>query len=142
MLNHYTFRRSVLILSSYVRLGLLSGLFSQSFTIKIIYRPFLSPTRYMSLHFSLTDFITRIIFGEVQKSQSPSLCSLLYSPVNSSLLGPNTLLSTLFSNTISLRSSLNITLLRQRFSLPLALLSQIHDKAYYTAPGERNEVSR
>jgi hypothetical protein len=30
------------------------------------------------------------------------LCSLLQSPVTSSLLGPNILLSTLFSNTLSL----------------------------------------
>jgi hypothetical protein len=30
-------------------------------------------------------------------------------PVNSSLLGPNTLLNTLFPNTLSLRSSLNVS---------------------------------
>jgi hypothetical protein len=33
---------------------------------------------------------------------SSSLCSLLHSPVTPSLLGPNILLSTLFSNTLSL----------------------------------------
>jgi hypothetical protein len=37
-----------------------------------------------------------------------SLCSLLHSPVTPSLLGPNILLSTLFSNTLSLCSSLNV----------------------------------
>jgi hypothetical protein len=31
-----------------------------------------------------------------------SLCSFLHSPVTESLLGPNILLSTLFSNTLSL----------------------------------------
>ena len=36
-------------------------------------------------------------------------CNFFHSPVTSSLLGPNTLLSTLFSNTRSLRSSLNIS---------------------------------
>ena len=41
------------------------------------------------------------------RSLSSSLCNLLYSPVTSSLLGPNTLLNTLFSNTLSLRSSLS-----------------------------------
>jgi hypothetical protein len=36
------------------------------------------------------------------------LCSLLHSPVASSLLGPNILLITLFSNTLSLCSSLSV----------------------------------
>jgi hypothetical protein len=35
------------------------------------------------------------------------ICSFLQSPVTSSLFGPNNLLSTLFSNTLSLCSSLN-----------------------------------
>jgi hypothetical protein len=38
---------------------------------------------------------------------SSSLYSFLQPPVPSSLLGPNILLRTLFSNTLSLRSSLN-----------------------------------
>ena len=54
----------------------------------------------------LLDLITRIIFDEAYRSLSSSLCSFLHSPVNSSLLGPNILLSTLFSNTLSLPSSL------------------------------------
>ena len=37
------------------------------------------------------------------------LCSFLYSPLTSSLLGPNVLLNTLFSNTLSLRSSLSVS---------------------------------
>jgi hypothetical protein len=36
------------------------------------------------------------------------LCSLLHSPVASSVLGPNVLLSTLFSSTLSLCSSLSV----------------------------------
>jgi len=43
-----------------------------------------------------------LIFGEEYRSLSSSLCSFLHSPVASSLLGPNILLSTLFSNTLSL----------------------------------------
>jgi hypothetical protein len=37
------------------------------------------------------------------------LCNFLQSPVTSSLLGPNIPLSTLFSNTLSLCCSLNVT---------------------------------
>ena len=58
-------------------------------------------------HLILLDFITRKILGERYRSWSSSLCCFLYSPVTSSLLGPNILLNTLFSNTLSLRSSLN-----------------------------------
>ena len=57
----------------------------------------------------ILDLITRIIFGEQYRSLSNSLCSFLHSPVTSSLLGPNILLSTLFSNTLILRSSLNVS---------------------------------
>jgi hypothetical protein len=46
--------------------------------------------------------ITRIIFDDDYRSLSSSLCSLLHSPVASSYLGQNILLSTLFSNTLSL----------------------------------------
>jgi hypothetical protein len=45
-------------------------------------------------HLILLDLIVRIISGEEQRS-----LSLLHSPVTSSLLSPNILLSTLFSNT-------------------------------------------
>ena len=42
-------------------------------------------------HLILLDFITRTILGEQYKSFSSSLCTLLHSPVTSSLLGPNIL---------------------------------------------------
>ena len=38
-----------------------------------------------------------------------SLCNLLHSPVTSSLLGPNILLNTIFSNNLSFLSSLNVS---------------------------------
>jgi hypothetical protein len=47
--------------------------------------------------------------GEEYRSFSSSLCNLLHVPVTSSLLGPNILLNTIFSNTHSFLSSLNIS---------------------------------
>jgi hypothetical protein len=61
-------------------------------------------------HLILLDLITRIIFDDEYRSLSSSLCSLLHSPVASSLLGPNILLSTLSSNNLSLCSSLSVRL--------------------------------
>ena len=55
------------------------------------------------------DFITRRLFDKGYRSLSSLLCSLLHSPVTSSLLGPNIFLSTLFSNTLSLCSSFSVS---------------------------------
>ena len=60
-------------------------------------------------HLIFLDFITRTILGEQYKSFSSSLCNLLHSPVTLSLLGPNILLITTFSNTLSFLSSLNVS---------------------------------
>ena len=54
-------------------------------------------------------FFTVIIFGEQYRSRSSLLCSFLRFLATSSHLGPNILLSTLFSNTLSLCSSLSLT---------------------------------
>jgi hypothetical protein len=56
----------------------------------------------------ILNFITSTIMGEEHISWNYSLCSFLHSPVTSSTLGPNILLSTLFSNTLSLPSLLNV----------------------------------
>ena len=56
-------------------------------------------------HLILLNFITWTVFGEDYRS----LCSFLHSLFTSSLLGPNILLSTLFSNILSLCSSLNVS---------------------------------
>jgi hypothetical protein len=47
--------------------------------------------------------------GKVYRSFSSSLYSFFHSPVTSSLLGPNILLYNLFSNTLNLCSSLNVS---------------------------------
>ena len=77
---------------------------------KTLYEPLLSPVHATCpAYVILLDLITRMMFGEEYISLNSSLCSLLHSPVTLSLLGPNILLSTLFSNTLSLLSSLNVS---------------------------------
>jgi hypothetical protein len=106
--------RCILILSSYLRLGLPSSLFL-SFPTKTLCTPLLSPIRATCpTHIIILDLITRMILAEY-RSLSSSLCSFLYSSVTSSLLGPSILLRTLFSNTLSLSSSRNLS---DQFSHP------------------------
>jgi hypothetical protein len=79
-------------------LGLPSGLLPSGLPTKILYVHLLSPMRATCpAHLILLDLITRIVFGDEYRSLSSSICSLLHSPVTLSLLGPNILLSTLFS---------------------------------------------
>jgi hypothetical protein len=75
-----------------------------------LYTPLLSPIRATCpTHLILLHLINRIKFGEQYRSLSSLLCSLLHSSVPSSLLDPNILLSTQFSNTLNLNNSLNFS---------------------------------
>ena len=101
---------SILKLSYYLLLGLPSHYFPLGFPTKILLAPFLSPVgATCSAHLILLALINRKIFGEEYRKLSSSLCACLHSPVSSSVLDPNILLSTIFSSTLSLRYYLTVS---------------------------------
>jgi hypothetical protein len=106
--SHPVSLRFILILSTYLRLGLRSGLFPSGLPNNILYALFFSHIHATCLARVILVLIILITLGEEYKLRSSSLCSFLRPPVTSSLFGPHILLSTLFSNTLSLCSSLNV----------------------------------
>ena len=104
------FLKIILILFSHLRPELPSGLFPLGFTTKTLYTPLSPPTRATCpAYLIVLDMITRTILGEKYRSVSSSLYSFLHSPVTSSRIASNILLSTLFSNSPNLRSSLSVS---------------------------------
>jgi hypothetical protein len=77
-------KRSILMLSVHLRLGVPSGLFPSGF-------PPLPHSCHMPTNLILLDLIILIILGREYKSHSSSLCSFLHPPVTSSLSDPNIL---------------------------------------------------
>ena len=70
---HPTTRRSILILSSHLRLGLPSGVLPSGFPNKTLYTFVLFTTHATFLAHLLLDFITRTILGKEYRSLSSSL---------------------------------------------------------------------
>jgi hypothetical protein len=62
---------------------------------------------------NLAHLFNPILLSEQNKLWNSSLCSLLHSPVISSITDPNISLSTPFSTTLGLRTALNV---RDKFS--------------------------
>jgi hypothetical protein len=96
--------RAILTLPTHLRHDLPNGLFPSGFPTNILYAIF-SPFVLHSLPISSS--LTQS-FGKDYKLQSSSLCSFLQPPFTLSLFGPNILLRTLFSNTLSLCFSPNV----------------------------------
>jgi hypothetical protein len=101
--------RFISILSSHLRLGLASGIFSLDFPKTFCTH--LSPFACMQHATCLdhhTQFDNLIIFGEKYQLRPYVLCHFHHPPINSSLVRTHIFLSTLFSNALNLYHFLKI----------------------------------
>ena len=87
-----------------------------------VYASSLPHTHYMIRPSHSSRFYLPKIFGLQYRSLSSSLCIFLHSLLTSSLSAPNTPLNTLFSNILSLPSSLNVS---NQVSHPYKTISRI-----------------
>jgi hypothetical protein len=95
-----------LSLSTHLHLGLPSSLFHSDIPTNVMYAFLSSPTcAICSAYLIVLVLIILIILDQKYKSRR---FSFIHLAVTSSPLGPNILLSTMFSNAVSLCSSLNI----------------------------------
>ena len=106
---HPTSWRSILMLSSRLCPGLPDGLFPSHFPTKAFICLSSPPICATVPPISFLDLITWTVLGVEYSSLSSSLCSFLHYRFISSLLDPYILINTLFSNTLSLHSSLNVS---------------------------------
>jgi hypothetical protein len=124
---HLTSPRSILILSTHIRLGIPIALIPYGFPNNTLHAllfsspPFIRAT--ITAHHILLDLTVLSIIREEYKLWS-SICIPFHSPVPSTVLGPNILLVVLFSNTLSLRSSLNV---RNHVSHPYRTTGKIRE---------------
>ena len=109
--------RDIVVWSPHLHLGHPSGLLSSGFPTKVPYALLLFPIHATCRAYLIRlDLVTRMTYAEKYRSWSSSLCRLLHSLLTSSLLGPNVFLDTLFSHTLSPRSSV---ILETRFDTRL-----------------------
>ena len=86
-----------------------SDLFPSGFPTNTLHTSFFSHIVSTCPAHLILDVITRTILSKEYRSLSSTLCNFLHSPVTSSLLDPNILLSILFWNTLNLSSTLKVS---------------------------------